>query len=254
MARRRKVPKHKAKPKAPRPTGDPLVATRCVYAHPEVEFRKHEGAFSVRAGADLDVGTLVLVEHVFSGSQTEMHALMYLDAGLRRALHPRHERDDEADAAGDSETNGEKISMNAFAFDDDLVIGDKVSKFNHACKPNSYMSVVDRIDDVKFYGVWTVAKVGRGEELTLDYANGHADAHDVFAIKHGVVCACTPRTLEGGRARAAIELDLATSFTTQARERFIAPHVDAYLREWEAPMAEAHKEVRRFARENIRHE
>ena len=46
----------------------PVVATRCVHTHPDAEFRMQDGAFSVRAKADMAAGTLVVVDHVFSGS------------------------------------------------------------------------------------------------------------------------------------------------------------------------------------------
>ncbi len=227
-------------------------STRIVYADADVEYRMEDGAFSVRAKADLDVGRLVLVEHVFSGSNLEMHALMFLDGGLRRALYPRCDvgSSDEA-AAGDSEKNAKKISMNAFDFRGDMVIGDRICKFNHACKPNSYLSWADNVDGVKFYGVWTVAKVRRGDELTLDYTNGYAHAHDGMKAQHGFACSCTPEVIARARARAKIELGLASKFARAHRDRTNGL-VDAHLQRHGKAVSKAQSAVREFARNNIR--
>ena len=168
-----------------------VASTQTVYSDPDLEYCMRDGVFSVRAKADLDVGRLVLIEHVFAGNNQEMHALMFIDGGLRCALYPRCDTDANDAAAGDSERNAEKISMDAFNFRGVLVIGDKICKFNQACKPNAYMNSVDKVDDVTFYGVCTVAKVKRGDELTLDYANGHASVHDLSRAQHDFECACT---------------------------------------------------------------
>ncbi len=228
--------------------------TRSVYVSPDVEFCLRDGAYSVRAKADLGAGTLVLVEHAFAGTPRELHALLFLADALRRALHPRTD----GDAAMDSEKNGEKISMNAFDFDGDTVIGDRICKFNHSCKPNAYLTWVDRVacaasPGVNFYGAWTVARVKSGDELTLDYTNGSADQeqHDANREKHGVVCSCTERAVRGASARAAIELDLATKFTREHKP-FITALVNTYLDRWGPKMKAAHAEVREFARKNIR--
>ena len=228
-----------------------VASTRTVYSDPDVEYCMRDGAFSVRAKADLDVGKLVLIEHVFSGTNREMHALMYVDDGLRRTLYPRRDDDGDEAAAGDSERNAKKISMNAFDFRGDMVIGEKICKFNHACKPNVYLTWVDNVDDVKYYGVWTVAKVKRGDELTLDYANGHAEAHDAMKAQHGFACSCTTQALDSARVRAKIELALATKFTRMQEGR-INPLVDAHICRWGKDVSRAQSVVRKFAKNNIR--
>jgi len=132
-----------------------------------------------------------------------------------------------------------------------MVIGEKISKFNHACKPNAYLNWVDNVRNVKYYGVWTVAKVKRGDELTLDYANGHAEAHDAMKAQHGFACSCTMQAMHSARVRAKIELALATKFT-QTQRGLIDPLVDAYLMRWGNAVSRAQSVVRKFAKDNIR--
>lgn len=237
-----------------------MAATRSVYESPGVRFCKRGGQFSVRAETDLDVGALVLVEHVFSGTYPELHALLFMDERLRRELHPRsapaeegggRDDDEDDDDAGDSERNGEKIAKNAFDFGGDMVVGARICKFNHSCKPNAYLNVVDHVRNLKFYGVWTVAKVRRGEELTFDYANGHGEAHDAMRDQHGFVCSCSAEDVARCGARAKIELGLATSFALARREE-VGVHVDAYLDRWGPKVSAAQARVRKFAREHVR--
>ena len=111
--------------------------------------------------------------------------------------------------------------------------------------------LVDHVGGVKFYGVWTVAKVKCREELTLDYANGYAHAHDGMKKQHGFACSCTTEILAKARARAKIELGLATKFR-EANERRIGVLVDAYLERWGVDMAETQAAVLAFAKNNIR--
>jgi len=84
------------------------MATRIIYTNPnsEIKYEKESDSYSVRAKADLDVGSLILIEHVFSGSSIEAHALLFLDDELRELRAPDTE-------PGDSEANELKISMNA---------------------------------------------------------------------------------------------------------------------------------------------
>ena len=228
----------------------PVVATRCVKRHPGVEFVMQDGAFSVRAKTDMPTGTLVFVEHVFSGSMPEMQSLMVLDDDLRLALYPRDVGDLGDGARFDPQRNAKKVSMNSLEFGRELVMGRMICKFNHACTPNSYLILVDRVGDHNFYGVWTIADVQAGDELVLDYTNGTVGMHDFYRDKFGFAasCAfsCTKEVVDGAHERAQSQHEMADRFTLRARETFILPMIDAYLERWGTPMTVAHKAVRRF--------
>ena len=227
-----------------------VTATRCVYSNPNVVIHHDEnGMFSIRAKTDLDIGSMVVVEHVYSGTFIEMNALLILDDKLRRSLYPRCALDQ--DNALDVTKNAMKISLNAFGFGEDMVIGNYVCKFNHACKPNAYMNCVNQVNNTKFYGVWTVAKVKQGDELTLDYINGHSEYHDTMKEQHGFTCSCTKKDLDGARGRAKIELSLATKFTRN-NTTLLDKMVDIHCHRWDPEMHKAHKKVRDFAKNNIR--
>ena len=222
------------------------MATRILYTSPSVEIRFQNDSYSIVALTDLDVGTLVLIEHVFSGNKIDMHALLFMDDDLRKALYPRYAEDDMLD----SEKNHEKITMNAFQFGDDMVIGSGVCKFNHACKPNAYLTMVDNVENIKFYGAFIVARVKAGDEITLDYFNGHAEFHDSMMAQHGLSCSCTQESFAKSRARARIELNLASRFR-KAQEDTINTYVDHHLAKHGHEIARFQKEIRRFAAKNI---
>jgi len=216
-----------------------------VYTNPNIEIKFENGSYGIYARSFLDVGSLVLIEHVFYGTLEEAHALLHLDDVLRKTLHPRTYTD------SDPETNAKKITMNAFQFDNELVIGSGISKFNHRCKPNAYLTLVDHIDNNKFYGVYTTAKVAPGDEITLDYFNGHSEFHDKIIKQHGITCSCTPESLKHARIRASIELDLATRFRERQKE-FINLQVDQYLSKHEKEIDAFKKKIRKFIQNNIK--
>jgi hypothetical protein len=141
--------------------------------------------------------------------------------------------------------------MNAFQFDTDYVIGAGITKFNHACRPNAYLTTVDHVNDTKFYGVFTVTKVAAGEEITLDYFNGHNEVHDMMTKKHGISCSCTQESLKNALARAKIELNLATAFRDQYTN-LINFHVDQHFNEHGKRIDMFRKKIRAFAKNKIR--
>ena len=56
------------------------MATRILYTSPSVEIRFQNDSYSIVA--------LVLIEHVFSGNKIDMHALLFMDDDMRKALYP----------------------------------------------------------------------------------------------------------------------------------------------------------------------
>jgi hypothetical protein len=197
--------------------------TGVVYCHPAISFVLEDGSYSVRATADIAPGTMLLLEHVVHGTMADMHSALRVDADLRDTLYPRRE-----DRRGDDD-DSEKILSNVFRFGDIIVLGNRASKFNHACRPNVYMTHADSVGDDRTYGFFAVARVKSGTELTIDYVNGHAEAHDAMKAKHGYACGCTSIDLDNSRRRWKTAFDMAHRFRDAAAADGTIPRlVDAY--------------------------
>lgn len=195
--------------------------TGVVYKNRDVEFVFRDGSYSVRAKSDIPAGTLVLLEHVVYGNMADMYSAVMTDTVLLESLYPR-----EKDAS-----DHEKIHMNVFGFEDNvLVLGDKISKFNHCCRPNSYLTHGDTIGDDRTYAVFAFARVKRGEELTFDYTNGHSEAHDTMKNQHGYSCKCTAEDVAKSPKWSEVARDLAHRFRDEmAKDKTIPRLVDLYF-------------------------
>jgi len=217
------------------------VVTGIVYQSPNVEFQLSEtDSYSVRAKVDIRAGTLVLLEHVVYGKRKDMHGALMLDEGLRTSLYPR-----DADSS-----NEIKINFNVFSFNGDLVIGDKITKFNHACRPNCFLTTADRVNDDYIYGAWTIKSVKAGDELTFDYTNGTADIHSETKAMHGFECGCTETDLKRAEKRAEIEFALVNTFRDAMVENgSTASLVDSYMMKGGIKVTQQQKNARKLAKQ-----
>lgn len=175
----------------------PTPSMTGVVLHDDIEFKLSDnGAFSVRAKVDLRPGKLVLLEHIVYGNMEDMHAALMHDFSLCDTLYPRTATVD----------NSTKISFNMFSFNGIYVLGDKISKFNHSCNANAFLTVADRVNGDYIYGVWIVANIKAGEEVTLDYTSGgDVELHDNNKEKHNVKCDCTDIDFKRASARMEIK-------------------------------------------------
>jgi hypothetical protein len=198
------------------------------------------GSYSVRAKTDLSAGTLVLLEHIVHGEMKDMFAALMIDNNLRDTLYPR---------TSPPSSDELKIGFNAFSFNGVIVLGNKISKFNHACHPNSFLTTADRVKDEYIYGVWTVAKVKAGEELTLDYMSGRAaDLHTDAKAKYGFACDCTENDIKRAAMRLKVEFALANKFRdAMSANGSTANMVDSYMRRGGTRIAKQQKNARELA-------
>ena len=198
--------------------------TGVVYQNPLVSIQHDpiKDFYSIIANEDISVGTLVLLEHPIVGKETTMMAALFIDTTLCQELFPRTDKDPQYTAY-------EKIAYNMFKFDNDLVLGSTVSKFNHSCTPNSHMTQVDDLDGNKIYGVWTHRKVFKAQELTIDYVNhGDTKYHDDIKRKHHFHCKCTREYIQQNTTRSQIHLNISSAFRSRD-QAFIHASVNAYL-------------------------
>ncbi len=86
---------------------------------------------------------------VVYGTIQDTHAALMTDYDLQDTLYPRT-----------TESNLDtKLSFNMFCFNGVHVIGDEISKFNHSCNPDSFLTAADHVNDDRVYGVWILGNI-----------------------------------------------------------------------------------------------
>ena len=200
------------------------MATNTLYLNESVRVHFENDFYSIRATTDIPSGTLILVEHVIHGDFQYLMSALFFNPELRDSLYPR---DDEKEIG---QAIGKKIELNVFKFEDDiLVIGDIFSKFNHSCRPNCRMDIVDRINNERFYGIWAQKKIEKGNELFIDYVNGGSVSyHKSMMEVLGATCSCTPDYIIQNVKRSQIMMDLASTYRKNKKD-FIETLTDTYL-------------------------
>lgn len=194
------------------------VTTNVVYQSNDIRIHYEHDVYSVLAEKDLPVGTMLLIEHVLSGTLEYLDKKVDKDVKLMTELYPR-----------DYDIAKLKVRMNCFNFDGEFVLGPTFAKFNHSCKPNCHMDIADHVNGGKFYGMWTHKKVKKGDELTIDYVNqSDIDYHDKMKQLHGFKCDCTPEYIMQNSKRSEIHVRLGSTFRTNDAKR-IHNLVDMYL-------------------------
>ena len=213
--------------------------TQTVYWNPDAELVFKAGNYCVKALKDLPTGTLIMIEHVISGTTAESVGSVMVDDTLYAQLYPRNARDKPCGDMDMRERNMKaqtKVEMNAFRFDDAVVVGNMFSKFNHCCQPNCHMAQADKpnlggcIGSVPIYGMWVMGKVRAGDELTIDYTSGYAKVHDEHKKKFGWECSCTRASLavSKGLEKTDIRANLCFKLANMQKD-FIKSVVDTHL-------------------------
>ncbi len=136
------------------------------------------------------IGTLVLIEHVFSGSLRDAVRYINHDQEAWKGLYPRQSNDIH-----------EKVWSNAFGNDKSLIIGASSSVFNHACSPNTlHCNKMTGQGPVKrnFNVFFTCKNVQKNEQLFFAY---NADAgHGGYNF----LCPCNATVVEREKRQSVI--------------------------------------------------
>ena len=164
--------------------------TGIVYLNDCIAIKEENGFIKVIATADIPSHTLLLVEHVYTGSSTDCCLIVRDNEYLYDTLHPRgitwkNEAEENKDAVALV-----KVVRNCFGKNlDSLFIGDFISTFNHCCIPNSvfFSACCKKYHDliVNYIAVLSISNIKKGEELTIHYGfdRGHGVSDDFS-------CAC----------------------------------------------------------------
>ena len=105
------------------------MATNTLFLNDNVEIHFENDYFLVQAKNDIPNGTLILIEHVIHGNFQYLMSVVFQRRIAQFII----------------QAIGKKIELIVFGFEDNiLVLGDTFSKFNHSCRPNCRMDIVDK--------------------------------------------------------------------------------------------------------------
>jgi hypothetical protein len=68
------------------------------------------------------------------------------------------------------------------------LIGDEISKFNHSCNPDSFLTAADHVNDDRVYGVWILGNIKAWCVITV------RGVHNSSSSANTVGNAIAPRT------------------------------------------------------------
>ena len=187
------------------------MATNVIFSHQDIDIHFENDYYSVRAKKNIPNGSLILIEHVIHGNLQYLMSALFYNTELCDSLYPRQYGKSLDDII---QIIGKKIHLNVFGFENNvLVIGNIVSKFNHSCHPNCRMDIVDKVNNDRFYGIWTHKKIEKGMELCIDYVNGGSiEYHNKMNQLLGTNCLCTPEYILKNIKRSRIMMDLASTY------------------------------------------
>ena len=159
--------------------------TGIVYLNDCIAIKKEKELMKVIATSDIPSHTLLLVEHVYTGSSSDCCLLVRDNEYLYDTLHPRqilwkNEAEENKDAVALV-----KVLRNCFGKNlDNVFIGDFISTFNHYCIPNCvFFNACSKKHHgltVNYIAVMSISNIKKDEELTIHYGfdRGHGASDD----------------------------------------------------------------------------
>lgn len=164
--------------------------TDIVYLSNAIEIRNDNNYKSVIANQNINSNTLLLVEHVFTGTYDECQLIVRDNEYLFNTFHPRSTNWTEESEETKDSIALLKVVRNCYGKDiNNFFFGDFMANFNHSCMPNSvfFRAVGRNYHDLRtnYIAVISTKQITAGEEITINYGTdrGH-DSSDDFC------CSC----------------------------------------------------------------
>jgi hypothetical protein len=159
--------------------------TNIVYLNDGIDIIDKDNYKSVVSTKTINTHTLLLVEHVFTGTNEECHLIVRDNEYLFNTLHPRSlEWENESNEDKD-QISLTKLIRNCYGKNlDNLFICDFMSKINHSCIPNTvfFRAIGKNIHglQVNYIALVTIKEIAQGEEITINYGidRGHDPSED----------------------------------------------------------------------------
>jgi hypothetical protein len=151
--------------------------TRTVYQNESIHIDTNNDYISVKAKNDIKYGELLLIEHIFRGTDNICTLVIRENEYLYNELYPRiskwskNERDD---------ANTKSIK-NRFSEDGGIYyLGNMMSKINHSCDSNCIILCVKKkiFDDliINYLILYSIKNITKEDEITIMY--GHIRGHN----------------------------------------------------------------------------
>jgi hypothetical protein len=200
------------------------MLTYDVYWSDDVCVNFRDNYYSIKAKKDLNVGYLVNIEHViWSDDKNVLLNGIAQDSKLYEMLYPR------ISGKKFEEMITQKLNDNVFKFEQNYVIGNTISKFNHSCLCNCQLAYVDSVNNDRFYGAYTIKKIKKGEELTFNYVNvNNKKRHDEMKDQIKFKCDCTEESILSLAKSVKVQTNLCSYFV-ERDNKFITSMTDEYL-------------------------
>lgn len=181
------------------------LTTFAIYFNTMVDIVFDEnGNYKFIAKKEIAPGSLIFIEHPLQcNNLDDITSLILFDKKLYDTLYPRHEKLSSSVLQKENEEVlgnylADKVYKNVYTGVDtpkEYMLGNLLSKINHSCKPNCLSNHVDRIkvenEEEIFGGVWSIKRILKGQELTIDYAaESFGEKHLDVLKHHDIKCTC----------------------------------------------------------------
>ncbi len=160
-----------------------------VYLSDNIATKDENNFLSVVAATDIESHTLLLVEHVFTGTYDECQLIIRDNEYLFDIFHPRCLKWSEESEETKDSTALVKVVRNCYGKNiDNLFIGDFMAKFNHSCMPNAvfFRAIGKKYNELQtnYIAVISTKKIIAGEEITINYGTdrGHDPSEDFCCL------------------------------------------------------------------------
>ncbi|AQN68142.1 SEt and RNAse h domain protein [Saudi moumouvirus] len=150
-----------------------------IYQHPGIEEQDQNNYKSVFATRDILFGELLLLEHSYSGSNTDAQLIVANNSILFDLYHPRVKKFCECKENERLQQSVEKVSHNCFGLNGNKILTFGITKFNHSCDPNCSVFIQERYrhsnTEIVFMELFAVRNIKKGTELKISYGpeTGH---------------------------------------------------------------------------------
>ncbi|XWV25013.1 putative SET domain-containing protein [Tupanvirus deep ocean] len=159
--------------------------TACVYLSDYIGIFDTNNNKFVIANKEIPANTLLLIEHVYTGTSTDCHLLVrdnefFYDSLCPRMTSWKDEKEEEKDQVSLVKVVRNCIGKNL----NNMFIGDYMSKFNHTCFPNSafFLAVSKNHHGLvtNYIALFSTKNIASGEEITINYGvdRGHNTSDD----------------------------------------------------------------------------
>jgi len=207
-----------------------------VYKHPAIEVQGDDHYKMIVATHDIQVGELLIIEHVFHNTELICEVIIQHNEYLFNQYHPRKIKWSDS-IENIQDIRHEKFLHNAFNLNKKCIITDLITKMNHSCDPNCCIYIHTSgndtrpssngsitFDTIVFAEIYALQTIPKGYEITLSYSptTGHSNVRDF-------ICKCG-RTLDQRKTYTNTVKEMIKLICMKSPRKEIIAKISAYLK------------------------